>query len=269
MATVKFGTAEFGDGLKYNLYNFAPNEDVTINRKTTQYYMTDGETLLSTLYGARVVTLTGHIIADSYEDMHKDRRALCACCDGKTEYTLIYDTGFEIYTAPAVADIPKFSRPEGTSIEFTINFNMFGFFWLSEDMTFTSQIRCPLIKDSFTLPAVFSTLSEDDRLNNYGDAPCPFIAEIFVLTAGNTEITLENSATGKKITVTHDFTAGDILTIDTGKCTVTSAIDGNLINYVSADSEFFTMCKGNNVMAASGQNDVCMRIKYNIRYTGV
>ena len=115
-----------------------------------------------------------------------------------------------------------------------------------------------LVTGSFTPPCVFTRRVNGGTLVNSGDVDATPIIRIACLAAAeDCTVTITNATTGAKIQLTHDFSAGDVITADTKNASVTDEAGVNLIACISDDtylSDFVFRPGNNEISVVSSDN---------------
>lgn len=112
-------------------------------------------------------------------------------------------------------------------------------------------------------------------VNNSGDVECGFVLAA-TFTGSASGLTIYNTTTGKQFGLAYTFQASDILELSTvsGDMHVTLTRGGteiNLLNYVTAASEWFRLALGDNDFAftATGSLNIDIEIAASLLYGGV
>ena len=259
---------------QYILKSFEPNKGST-DVKTVKIIGENGKRVTDSTYNAREVTAKGVIVAHSVNELAELRRRLCVACDGKTEDFLYYDIGDAHYKTPAIAEIPTFGGIKGLTLEFSLSFKMYRFFWYNATEKITPIYKIiPHVSTPFTLPMVLSSRIDGNTLSNSGDVPTPFILSIFVNglapTAGG--IHIRNATTGEILKINYIASVGETIVIDTEEMTATSDKNGNVIRYIDRTSNFFNIPVGESeIKTINTDTDTAIiaNVSYYERYIGV
>ena len=126
------------------------------------------------------------------------------------------------------------------------------------------------LSTTFTLPIVFSERTNTVDIQNLGDVDSPCVLEIvFEESKTDATIKVENVTTEKSITIECDVTVGEVITVDTEKSTITSSVQGNIMKFITADSDFFLLKKGLNSIEVTCDAILVISATYRYRYLGV
>lgn len=236
------------------------------NYQRESYATTDGDVIVDALYNPRTITVSGHIIAKSYEERFNRRRELYRIFDGKTQGTLTYTNDTGTWTIKAVPRLPTIGSCVGNYItKVALYFEAPNFYFTaSEEKTVPLYSRSNQIKlvttETNTLPAVFTTRIMTASVTNDGSLGAdPTI--IIAATGENEAYTAEESdAQSIAITITAESgdsqtleleytpTAGEVITINCDEMTITSSLSGSLLGYLTIDSDFLTIPVGSSTV---------------------
>lgn len=254
---IKFNGIEFGKGKEYIFTTFQPNE-CTTDRQEDKPILNDGSILSNFSYQARVVSLSGMIIADNRNELFEKMQKLSLKCNGKTISDLIYFNGAKTYKSTAVADVPQFGDIIAKrGVEYNINFTLPNFYWYG-----TSLISLGNVSNTST--GTSSTVT----VNNPLDLEIKPI--IYVFATGVDKYTLENTTTGAKfdIDIKTALDTNGYIVIDTDGITANDNNGNDLINNVG-DIEEFYLQSGNNSIKISSTTAFRIELKYYPKYIGV
>ena len=227
-----------------------PNTDGgNVTQNSINYIDTDGAEYKDTYFAPRDFDIKGAILFNNDAGKFQLKHRLVAACNPKKEMDLFYYNGNEKFYATAMtAALPEFGEEMNGILPFCISMRIPGFYWMSEKETSCNVFeRTKLLKSSFTLPIKFSMRTSETKITNSGDVDAlPSFKIICNETPELSEIKINNLTTRKYIYLKYQATKGEIITIDCEKCTVKSSTKGNILNSVTADSEFFTYTPGQN-----------------------
>lgn len=234
-----------------------PNTDsgnITCNEKN--YIDTDGADYGDIYFAPRDFDIKGAILARNNAEKNRLRQRLIAACNPKQTIELFYNNGFQKFYAPAMTTaLPEFGEEMPGILPFIIPMRIPGFYWLSEGEEKNNIfIRTKEIKNTFQLPMKFSTRQSEASIYNYGDvATAPIFKIVCQEKSSLSQIKLENTTTEKQICLQYQVEQDDgetgvneTITIDCENCSVTSSKNGNILNCITADSEFFLLEVGCN-----------------------
>ena len=237
------------NGIRFAKYQQYVFDDITgldegeVATQTGQYLEQDGVDILSAYYEPRIVTLSGHILADNDMELYTLRRQLTKACNGKTKSLLKYSDGYRTYFSEAIAELPQFGKRLGnsgkTALPFSVNFYLYNFYWKDDSKNIEHIFKATNhLGNSFMFPLVFTTLTTISNVINGGDVECPLTIKITGRGAavGDDGFNVINNTTGRFIKVEHNITDGEVVTIDTQELTITSNISGNILHKITSDS---------------------------------
>ena len=251
MRLFKIGSVTIKSGTRkgYLLTERPNTETGSVTQNIHNYVDMDGAEYSDIFFAPRTFEIKGAILFDNTAEKLALKRKLIAECNPKAKINLSYFNGREYYCAPAIAmALPEFGEEMNGVLPFMISICLPGFYWLSaNEIKNNIYKRTNTLKSPFILPMVFSERINQARINNNGEvATYP----IFNITCnediGATGITIKNNTTQKHITIDYAAEQGETITVNHEEATVTSSTNGNIIKYVTADSDFFTLEPGLN-----------------------
>lgn len=264
----------------FNDYDFGGS---TIYQRE-DYADTDGDEIAGATYDPRVITIDGHIIAETLAERFALRRALYRVMDGKTAGTLTYTNDIGTWTIAAVPRLPTVGKPSvGRLISTAVfEFEAPSFYWTAAaEKTAPLYRRQDLITFPFTLPAVWTErLMSADVMNNGSlDAPPVIIIGGEGVGAGLQEvgekkitITVANAAgREQKFILNYTPQKGETVMVDCDKMTVSSDMNGNLIKYLDIASDFPVVSVGKNTITLTNSTGRVINavLKWHDREVGI
>ena len=147
------------------------------------------------------------------------------------------------------------------------------------DRVINLSTRTDLLPTSFegglgyvTLPTVATKRTAAVSILNSGDMDTYPTVKITAEEASN-GITVSNLTTRKNIVINKTIADGEVVVIDVANRTITSNLDGSLLNYLSSDtlmSEFVLQRGNNDILATNGElNALTGQIAYKNQYKAV
>lgn len=249
-------------------------ESGSVKRQEIEYIDTDGVKFKDIYFEPRIVTVEGYILSDSKYAMLDMKKSIIKAFNPKKQADFYYRINMDQYYAPAYADsLPEFGLRIGWFLPFTIYININGFYLLSP-----SEINIPIyqvtknLKTTFELPCVFSNRIAKSVVYNDGD---DIINGMFTLIGSkyleNVTISIKNNTTGHQFVI-QNFTLEmqEIITIDFENGTCSSNIKGNIITFVSSNSEFFPLILGENEIECDSDDvDLLIKLTFRKKYLGI
>ena len=138
------------------------------------------------------------------------------------------------------------------------------------------SIICPEPYFKSVTPTEITFTSNPQTISNGSDEDVGFIAT-FTASGAVTNVSLKNNTTGAEFGLTYNLQSGDKLVIDTrtgekGVTLTRGAVVTNLINYITASSDWVTLLVGNNAIqygANSGVANLTLKVTLQPIYEGV
>ena len=255
----------------YVLTDISNLETGGVSVRKINYVDTDGCEHRDIFYNERMFEISGFIQADNAEEMVKHKRRLISRCSLKEKFRIEYFNRKEKYSAECFFDkLPTFSKRTGWFLPFKLYAVIPGFYWESALMhtvdIFGYQDE---IKDTFTLPCVFTSKFHSKTVSNLGDGEVypVFVVKCNDSTVGST-IVIKNNTTGKKVLIDYQTSDYEVVTVDMYNQYVQSNMNGNITNKVSIDSEFFALEVGANDIEAISAGNVVV-VQFRDRFLGV
>lgn len=269
----RFGSVviESDIGHGYLLTEQPNTESGSVTQNTVNYIDTDGASYSDTYFAPRSFDIKGAILYDSEAEKFAMKKRLIASCNPKRETDLFYQNGGGRYYALARTQaLPDFGEEKNGILPFGISMVLPGFYWLSESDTKHNIFkRTKNITGTFTFPRVFSFRTNTESVINGGDVAAPPLFEITCNeNATLEEICIHNHTNNQFLKIHHSAIKGEKILIDCEDCTITSSLSGNIINHITADSDFFFYETGANDIRCTAPNLV-ITSKHKERYLGV
>lgn len=270
----RFGSVVIESNVKQGfLLTEKPNtEGGSVTQNTVNYIDTDGASYSDIYFAPRSFDIKGAILFDSESEKFALKHRLIASCNPKKETELFYYNGHGNYYALALPQaLPDFGEEMNGILPFGISMVLPGFYWLSEsDVKHNIFKRTKNIRGTFTLPHVLSFRTNTTNVINSGDVPAP---PLFEMTCNEesedlNEITIQNHTTKQFIRLAYTAAKGERIFVDCDACTVTSSVSGNIIDCMTADSDFFLYAIGANTIECTAANLVITSAHKN-RHLGV
>ena len=267
----KFNDIVIGRHSQYLLSDVQGINDGAITRKETTYIKTDGGKISDVCFDMRHFSITGHILTDAVELAEKRRRKLSTACTPKKPFKITYFNGVNKFSAVCYTDdLPIFTKLNKCNYKFVINVTIPGFFW--EDMNTLNKyvsIREDMVYGTVILPMVFTRMYNTAEIINYGDIETEPVITVTALSQSEDDtITVVNQTTGKSIGINYILAEGEVITFDNANGTITSNINGNVVNRLIRTSEFWGLEQGKNIISCPNGN-VQVKIQYKSLYLGV
>ena len=246
MSYVKIGTLKIGNDADYLFKGITDSASGDVNRRTAEYVGVDGCDYADITYTPRTVSVKGFLQGKTLSETAALKSALIIACDSKKAADIIYNNGVNDYYAGAYCELPVFSKINNRAYEFTVRFDIHRFWWQSGQEIITGvYIRDGNIYGAFSLPRAFTVRTQGADIRNNGHAEAPPVFKINVSEGFTDDIEIKNVTYGKKIKLSgYTAAAGEVITIDCDECTVSSTANGNIVSYLSDDSEFFKIPLG-------------------------
>lgn len=257
-------SSELGTG--YLLRNVT--DTPTTEYQEDPYIYTDGSCVSNFHYAVRIISVEGELYAETRKDLFKLKQRLYRYCNGKTKDKLYYSDGYKKYFAYAFADIPSFGAFEGMTVSFTVNFNLYDFYWYEADKTIltVNSKTDHITSDSFTLPLMFTSYETQQTVENIEDFNIyPVVRVLNNGEVTEADISIINETTGKTITITgYTLAENDVLTLDCLRLTAQNSVGENLLNYCN-EFEDFCLIQGSNLIKGynyNGEAAVSVSVEY-------
>lgn len=269
MRQIKFNGICISDRSEYMLTSINGQDTGAAVFQRTEYVDMDGADYVNPLYSPRPLEVYGTIFAETARDLDRLKRKLMTACNAKRDIDLYYDNGYKLYYAKAIVEqLPSFVKVNNCTCEFVVYITVPRFYWLAASASQQYVFyRMDKISGSFTLPCVFTERLSRSVVKNGGDVP---VYPIFTLVceASVDSVTVQNHTNDGIITLNRSLTAGESIEIDCENGKVTSSISGNILNSITADSDFFALDCGENDIECTATG-VTLSAQFNERFVGV
>lgn len=240
------------------------------DRTLIHFHNKDGYDETHSFYGQRVITVSGDIKSDNYEELKNAINVF------SSPGTLTLSTDYSSYQI-SVNDITfKTQKKNNAYTTYCVQMTCdFPHFYDCDDTYSGIYSRTGLITKNTFLPAVFTKRIVGGVVENYGNVICEPIIIINCLSDTPEEpITIFNETTNKQITINYSASAGEEITIDIPKRIITSNINGDITSHLDAESYLCDMylAQGENemdVITFSDNKNMEMYIIHRNLYTGV
>nr|DAP48486.1 MAG TPA: tail protein [Caudoviricetes sp.] len=199
-------------------------------------------------YEPRVFTVSGTILADSYEEMIALKNNLTKKCRPKDKLQIHYCNGVKTYYAEAETQrLPQFFTRLKNLLPFQIDIRIPEFYWMSENEEINNIFETEKrLTNSTAFPAVFSVRKSESIITNDGDANAWPHITILCETPNQSNISVINATTGNSFILQYAMCKGERIEIDMKNKTVISDLTGNLINKVDRMNAFWAYEQGAN-----------------------
>lgn len=202
---------------------------------------------------ARVITIGGDLLGNG-NDLENFERI--AYADGILEFT------FGQKKRRIHCKLYNMSDPTriipGKLISFAVQFVCDDPYFEDTDATIADIVSLTnTVIDTFTLPCVFTTSTNTKKLTVTGEKSVFPIIRIGCVEEGEESavygVSVANVTTGETLTLHHRMRMHETITVDLKERTITSSIDGNIINSLSDDSDMAKMylLPGDNIITAN------------------
>ena len=240
------------------------------DRTLIHFHNKDGYDETHSFYGQRVITISGDIKSNNYNELKKAIHIF------SSPGTLTISTDYSSYQI-WVNDITfKTQKKNNVYTSYCVQMTCdISHFYDCTDTHSGIYSRTPLITKNTFLPAVFTKRTIGGVVENNGNVICePKIIIHCLSTTPEEPITIINKTTDKQITINYSATSGEIITIDIPKRLITSNINGDITSYLDAESYLcdMTLINGENemdVITFSDNKNMEMFIIHRNLYTGV
>jgi len=226
---------------------------VTREYNAAVYAGHDGQETLSSRAAARSITIALEVTGkNTAQVVHS---ALDVFSQSGMLYIKNEDLDRRIYCSQVqLPDVTRVLR--GQIATFAVQFVCDSpFFEDSIDTVLPLYKRTKLLKDPFTLPAMFGEIILGGNIEIKGTVSVEPIITIYYPTAleGAESIILTNETTGKSVQLDYAPKEDDTVTVDVKNRKITSTVSGNLINYLANDSFLgdFVLVRGVNVISVN------------------
>lgn len=268
MKRVKIGNIMIDSGC-YTLSGVVGADAGNVTGNEKNYIDTDGAITTDVYFQPRTIEINGYILADNVAWYSRLKQDLLRGCNPKKKYDLYYFNGHKKYYAEVRPDqLPSITPINFCNAQFTLYLVIDGFYWLSEsEIISTVFMRTDKVKGTFTLPMVLTQRISKANVYNDGDVEIFPTFEI-MCESSVSELLIKNNVTGAFIKIAKALTSGEKVVIDNENKTVISDQQGNLINYVTKESDFFSVQPGAEEIECVA-NNVSVICLHRNRYLGV
>lgn len=273
------GNILFHTSSPYTLTDVTGVNEGEVTAQEIEYVTADGREYENMRYNPRTVTVTAFINANEATEYQKYRRRLMSVLNGKNKGELYYTENGVTYFSEARCFLPVWGTKQVQGKQtFTAEFELYKFYWKAENkLKRLLYEKKDMLKDTFTLPMVFTEITDSAFVYNYGDIECGYVMTVFCPYNDENEVTsftVSNITAGTKLHFDYALSPGEKVTVKSSQTefTVTSSKSGNIIHKLSDDSDFFTLEKGKNNIRISTDNTavtLTAKIEFYNTYTGV
>ncbi len=267
----KFKDIKISNVGDYVLSGVSNLETGSATRREITYIDYDGCDIKDIFYQKRMFEISGFIQALSEKTMIRLKRRLIAACSLKESFRIKYCNREQIYSAECYFDrLPTFETRKGWYLPFKLYVTIPGFFWQSSQAHKVNLFKYKdEVIDTFTLPCVFTSMVNEARVVNRGDEKTyPIFKVVCESPTTDSTISIKNTTSGKKIDINYATSKDEILTIDTFNQRVISSLNGNITRFISLDTDFFALEKGENSLKCDCVGNI-VTLEYYENYLGV
>ena len=275
MSYVKIGNFEINSASKRIMFRgVTDSASGSVSRKETKYAGYDGAEYSDITLNPRMIAVNGTLFGNSVEDVKKLQNDLLAACNPLEKAQVYYHNGDREYYAEAYASgLPAFEKLNNHTYRFVVYLDMFAFWWLSPSEIIEGVfVREDNIKGSLSLPQAFTIKKQGADIYNNGAIATPLVIDISVHETFSETLVIRNATYDLSVVIeNYTFAEGEIITINMGTSddyTITSSINGNIVKYLSEDSEFFNLEKGYNRLECN-RVGISVVARYRERFLGV
>lgn len=261
------GKIGFGKGELFEIIEAEGLGFLAKTRNITGFSGFDGQYCLGESLGARVITIKGDTKADE-RTIRKIIRIL-----GESGSVEVY-TNSGKRCIDAVCTNLEFCAKGRVYKEFIVQFTAdYPFFTDKNYRTVNLFKRTKLIKSPFELPMVLSVRDSTAEIYNGGDIKTEPIFEITASSesaATDGAVVIENTVTGASLTILHNMTENERVTVSIPERTVVSDVYGDIASSLSNDSFLsdLTLERGENTIKVTNESgaQICAVCRYKNRY---
>ena len=240
------------------------------DRTLIHFHNKDGYDESHSFYGQRVITISGDIKSDNYNELKNAINVF------SSPGTLTISTDYFSYQI-WVNDITfKTQKKNNVYTAYCVQMTCdLPHFYDCSDIYSGIYSRTGLLTKDTYLPSVFTRRTIGGVIENNGNVVCePKIIINCLSTTPEEPITILNKTTNKQITINYSATAGETITIDIPKRIITSSINGDITSHLAPENYLCDMylTYGKNAMdvvTASDNKNMELFIIYRNLYTGV
>ena len=275
MSYVKIGNFKISSASKRVMFRgVTDSASGSVSRKETKYAGYDGAEYSDITLNPRMIAVNGTLFGNSVEDVKKLQNDLLTACNPLEEAQIYYHNGDREYYATAYpSSLPTFSKLNNHTYQFIAYLDLNAFWWLSpSEINEGVFVRENNIKGSLSLPQAFTTRKQGADIYNNGAVATPLDIDISIHEAFSETLVIRNATYDLSVIIEdYTFTKGEIITINMGTSddyTITSSINGNIVKYLSEESEFFHLEKGYNRLECDHAG-ISVVARYRERFLGV
>lgn len=261
------GKIGFGKGEMFEVIETDGLGFLAKTRNITGFAGLDGQYCLGESLGARVITIKGDTKSDE-KTLRKVIRILGE--DGQLKvYT---DTGKRCIDVVCTSfELNARGRVyKELVVQFTADYP---FFTDENWRTVNLFRRTKLIKSPFELPMIFSRRNSESEIYNVGDTKTEPILEITAAagtSAENGAVVIENTDSGAVLTILHNMSKNECVTVNIPERTVVSDMCGDISSSLSNDSFLsdLTLERGKNAVRVTDKSGAQISVvcRYKNRY---
>ena len=267
----RFKDIEITNGGTYVLVGTSNLETGSATKRKVNYIDTDGTEYRDILYSERLFEISGIIMADDESEMVHAKRKLIEACSLKDKFRIQYCNRLNTYSAECYFDkLPTFGTRKKWCLPFKLYLTIPGFYWQSRAAQSVAVVEYhDEVADTFTLPCVFTSYTNEVEFYNNGDVESYPIFNITCEEEGKVDkIVIKSITLNKTITINHAPQTGEVITINTREETIHSSLKGNITALATLDCDFFSVLPGyNHIISEADGNKVVMEFYEN--YLGV
>jgi phage-related protein len=244
LSYVKIRDVVLGSNKRIMLTGITNTANGETSRRETAYAGYDGADFEDITLRPRMVTVNGTLFGTTLQDIDELKRTLIDACNPKEEAEVRYHNGAREYYAKALPTLPTFNKISNTVYQFIIYLEISKFYWLSSTDIVQGVFRTinNIYGEDISLPRPFSLREQGADIYNHGSVAAPLIIELTATESFTDTIVIKNTTYNKEIRIeNYSVTAGEVITINTDEYTVTSSLNGNIISYISENSELFNL----------------------------
>lgn len=275
MSYVKIGNMEINSASgRIMLRSVTDSASGNVSRRESKYPGYDGSEVSDITFNPRTVTVNGTLYGNSVEDVKKLQNDLMLACNPTQEAEVYYHNGHREYYAKALpSELPVFNKLNNHTYQFAIYLDLRAFWWLSpSEINEGVFVRENNIKGSLSLPQPFTVRKQGADIYNNGAIAVPLVIDISIHEAFKETLVIRNATYDLSVVIeNYSFTKDEIISINMGTSddfTVTSSVNGNIIKYLSEESEFFSLEKGYNRLECD-HSGISVVARYRERFLGV
>ncbi len=243
------GNIEFSLASRYIFSSVENLNGADVRMQEDKYIGLDGAEYSDILYEPDDITIKGFIRADKKTELPFYRALLFKILNGKENGLLYYKVNNKSYFTEVLPLRPVVGESVQNILNYIVYFKRISPMWKEERQIKENIYELTKkLKTTFTLPCEFSQRANKVEILNGGDIPCGCVLTVKGMGESNATagIKIINKTTEKEIYLDYLISEGEEVVIDTNEYTVTSSINGNIINRLVSSSEFFKLDVGVN-----------------------